>query len=73
MDSDERIDSLEEAIEHLTQAAELVRWLRDPTLNAYVLPQLEGADSGWLGMQTIDYLRAALTDARESDAAPVDS
>ncbi len=69
MDPDDRTDILEQAIDHLAQAGELVRLLDDPFLNAYVAPQLEGQEGGWLGEQAVDHLRAALRAARHSDQA----
>lgn len=60
METDERIEILEEAIDLLAQAGELVGSLRDRFLDAYVLPPLQGQDGGWLGEHAVDHLRAAL-------------
>lgn len=67
MDRDDRIDILEQAVDHVAQASELVRMLGDPSLDAYVTPQLEGQEGGWLGEQAVDHLRAALHAARHGE------
>lgn len=69
MDPDDRIDVLEQAVDHLAQAGELVRQLHDPFLDAYVTPQLEGQEGGWLGEQAVDHLRAALHAAQHGEEA----
>lgn len=66
---DERRDILEQALDHLGEAAELVRSLGDPLLDAYVLPQLEGQEGRWLGEHAIDHLRGALTALLEGEEA----
>ncbi len=69
MDADDRVGILEDAIDHLVQAGELVRLLDDPFLNAYVAPQLEGQERGWLGEHAVDHLRAVLDAARRADSS----
>jgi hypothetical protein len=69
MEPDDRIEILEDAIELLTQAGELVAGLGDRFLDAYVLPQLQGQDAGWLGEHAIDHLRNALHATRHPEAA----
>jgi signal transduction histidine kinase len=69
MDPEDRIEILEHAIELLTQAGELVGLLHDPMLDAYVLPQLEGQEGGWLGEHAVDHLRNALHATRHPEAA----
>jgi hypothetical protein len=69
MDPDDRIEILEHAIELLTQAGELVAMLHDRFLDAYVLPQLEGQEAGWLGEHAVDHLRNALHATRDPEAA----
>lgn len=58
----DRKETLDEVLELLAAAADLVRRLDDPNLNAYVLPELEGSDGGWLGKGAVDYVREASED-----------
>jgi hypothetical protein len=69
MDTDNRVEILEHAIELLTQAGELVALLDDRFLDAHVLPQLQGQEGGWLGEHAIDHLRNALPATRHPKAA----
>jgi signal transduction histidine kinase len=69
MGPDDRIEILEDAIDLLTQAAELVADLHDRFLDAYVLPQLQGQEAGWLGEHAVDHLRNALNATRHPDQA----
>lgn len=57
-------DTLREVLVHLDEAAELVRTLRDPRLDAYVLAELEGSHgpAGYLGKFARDYVEDALED-----------
>lgn len=59
MDPDDRIYILDEAIDHLARAGELLRLLGDPLLDAYLTPQPEGHEGGWLGEHAVDHVRAA--------------
>ena len=67
MEPDDRIEILDDAIELLTQAGELVEQLHDRFLDAYVLPQLQGEEGGWLGEHAVDHLRNALHATRHPD------
>ena len=58
-DDDRRV-LLEEIIEHLDDAARLVRELDDRRLEAYCLADLEGQRGGWLGYFVRDHLNDAL-------------
>jgi hypothetical protein len=68
MDTDDRIEILEHTIELLTQAGDLVGLPHDRFLYAYVLPQLQGQEGGWLGEHAVDHLRNALRATRHPEA-----
>lgn len=66
----QKIEALEEILIMMDEAAETLRRLDDPRINAYVLAEFEGKNRGWLGTFARDYLEEALEAERnpEDDA-----
>ena len=67
--SDDLELAVEEALEHLGQAAELVEFVCRETGDEYLrrtaLAQLQGRDGGWLGEGVADQLRDRLDALRD--------
>jgi hypothetical protein len=56
MNSSEQIETLEDVLELFDQAAEHLRMLHNPRIEAYCLATLEGSRCGWLGRFARDEL-----------------
>ena len=63
-DREELIETLQEVLAHFDRAAELLRGLGDPRVDAYCLAPLEGRGGGWMGTFARDVVEQALTEAR---------
>ena len=63
----EQIEILEEVLDLFDQAAEHLRMLRNPRVEAYCLAPLEGSQRGWLGRFARDELEDLLQALREGD------
>ena len=56
MTNDDQRETIEEILEHMDEAARLIRSLQSERLNAYCLAALEGRNGGWLGTFERDYI-----------------
>lgn len=64
IDTTERIELLEEMIEHLDRCAEIVRALQSEPLRRRIMAEFEGREGGWLGTFTRDIIEQELADLR---------
>ena len=70
METAEQIAILEDVLDLFDQAAEQLRLLRNPRIDAYCLADLEGSQRGWLGRFVRDELEdllQALRDGADDD------
>jgi hypothetical protein len=68
MKSSEQIEMLEDVLELFDQAAESLRMLHNPRVEAYCLAPLEGSQRGWLGRFARDELEDLLQALREEES-----
>ena len=67
IDSSEQIEQLEHVLELMDEAAEILRSLNDPRIDAYCLADFEGSARGWLGRFVRDVLEERLQALRSDD------
>ena len=68
MNSSEQIETLEDVLELFDQAAEHLRMLHNPRIEAYCLAPLEGSRRGWLGRFARDELEDMLQALRDEES-----
>ena len=67
IDTSEQIEQLEHVLELMDEAAEILRSLNDPRIDAYCLADFEGSSRGWLGRFVRDVLEERLQALRSDD------
>ena len=67
IDTSEQIEQLEHVLELMDEAAEILRSLDDPRINAYCLADFEGSTRGWLGRFVRDVLEERLQALKADD------
>ena len=72
VNSREQIETLEDVLELFDQAAESLRTLHNPRVEAYCLAPLEGSQRGWLGRFARDELEDLLQALRNEELGEVE-
>ncbi len=67
IDTSEQIEQLVHVLESMDNAAEILRSLDDPRINAYCLADFEGSTRGWLGRFVRDVLEERLQALKADD------
>ncbi len=67
IDTSEQIEQIEHVLELMDEAAESLRSLSDPRIDAYCLADFEGSARGWLGRFVRDVLEERLQALRSDD------
>jgi len=67
IDTSEQIEQIEHVLELMDEAAEILRSLDDPRINAYCLADFEGSTRGWLGRFVRDVLEERLQALKADD------